>query len=262
MAEEPNAGTAAGDAGTPANAGAGSEAGTGSPSAADLQRMLDEANARAAEAQKRYDEEHRLRLTHQTKVEAANQVLARTAQPPTTDPLEQEIADHERARAELAGQKLSDPVLESNLRRLYAERDQRRNNAMAQSRIEAAKAELPSIPEAEQEGTWNLFMTGRFWTVADAYDAFKGKERDKLRQQLAAQEAETKKREAEVIKAQERAPGSPRGSGHSSTSANRLKTSDYIRKLDQLRESDPAAAKQLVKDKDSGKLVVVADDLA
>jgi hypothetical protein len=90
----------------------------------------------------------------------------------------------------------------------------------------------------------------------------KGEGADALKKKLEEQESEAKKREAEIVKAQNRAPGSPRGSGSTASSANRIKTSEYIRKVNALRESDPAAARQLLKDKDDGKIVVIADDLA
>jgi hypothetical protein len=265
MGEIPNAGTGEagkGDAALSPAAPVGESAETPEQRIARLQALADAAEAKASEAQKKYEDEHQLRLSHLSKVEEANQIIRQGGTPPTTDPLEAEIADLEAQRAQVLGTGQRDPLLDSVLRDRYAKRDERKKQEQWQTATARAAEVIRSAPAKYQKRAWDLWNTGLYFTGEAALMAAKGESVDELEKTLADRTKQSEEREKELIARQNNAPGSPRGAGASSGSSNRMKVSDYTRKLDGLQKAgDVAGAKQLVRDAETGKLEVVADHL-
>jgi hypothetical protein len=258
MADDPKAGTASGESG----AAAASANPPGAVSETDETRKarIAELEAQLDETRKRYENEHNLRLSHQEKVEQANQVIRQGGLPPTPSPLDQEIADLEAVKAEYAAKNISDPATNRALRTALQERDDLARNQRWQIASEQARADIggASVSDEAKGHAWRLFQTGQYLTGAAALAAAKGGEADALREELEKTKKDLKTREADVLARQALAPGSPRGAGGGPSGTQRVKVSDYAAKLASLRD-DPEAANQYVRDKDAGKFVVVAD---
>lgn len=254
MPDDPKAVPAGTDPTATAPAASGTDPGSNSEQETAEQKLKRENE----ELRKKYDDEHRLRLSHEQSVREAN--AARRDEGRTnatdTDPLDAEIAALESVNASLraAGQP-EDPATSSALRRVRAEKDERDRSQQVNARMAQARIDLQSIPAEHQQRAWSLWQSGRFWTVQDAYQAAKGEEADKLREQLANRETDFKKREAEILAAQASAPGSPRagGGGGSGGGKPTKKLSDYQREVEAKRAAgDHKGAAQLVRDKDAG----------
>lgn len=256
--DDPKAGTAPDDTGA-AEAASGNVEGSGGEAGESTEQRLAKLELMLAETQKKYEDEHRLRLSHLERVEQANQIIRQGPTPPTPDPLDQRIADLQEAQNAFAAQGRRDPATEFALEMAFQQKQERDRNRLWGEAMSRAQAEIAQHPAEYRERAMALFQTGRFASGADAVAAAKGEDVDRLRQELDTRNKTIKDREADLLRRQESAPGSPRGAGATGTSANRMKVSDYARRLDELSQSDPAAARQLIRDKESGKINVVAD---
>lgn len=202
--------------------------------------------------------EAELRMSHQSTVEEAKRIMA-SGRNATDDPLDAEIAELEAAQRAFAANNTNDPATNSALARARREREQRESQKQLAERVQQAQQDMGSVPEQYKERTWALWSTGRYWTVSDAMQAAKGEEADELRKKLEERDTKEKQREAEILARQEKAPGSPRGSGGGggATGTNKMPLSDYISKVNALRAAkDFAGAAKLTAEKDAGKIQI------
>lgn len=252
MPDDPKAGTGGGESGAAAasdpSTASGGEQETAEQKAARLE-------VEKAELAKKYEDEHRLRLSHEEKVREANAMRRDDGRRDATDadPLVAEIAELQRAQAAFAAANHSDPATNSALRRAQAELEQRERTQATNERLAQARADIQSVPQELQARTWQLWQSGEYWTIAAAAKAADGENASKLREQLGARESDLKKREAEILARQAAAPGSPRaGGGGGGSGKPKMTLSEYVDKVNTLQQTDPAAARKLVREKDEG----------
>lgn len=259
MADEPNAGTA--------TEGNGSATASVSPPPADgeagaqSEDRIAALEKQLAEINERYENEHRLRLSHMDKVEQANRIIQQGGLPPTPDPLDQEIAELQAAVAEFRAKGLTDPATNRALREAMRERESRQREVQWKNASAAAQADIAAPKESDtvKSRAVQLFNTGQYFTGLAALQAALGEETERLRAEVAKLGKNMEQREKEVLERQASAPGSPRGGGTTASGIQRVKVSEYAAKLASLQRENQEAANQYVRDKDAGKFVVVAD---
>jgi hypothetical protein len=258
MPDDPKAGNVGEDTSAAPAGASGNDTPSGGQQTTAEQDRIAQIERERDELRQKYEDEHRLRMAHEQKVREVNAQEREGRQRATdADPLDAEIAALEQTVSALAANNQRDIVTERELRRAREEREALDARRELEARVAQARRDLEGVPEPYRRRTWELWQTQQFWTVGAAYQAAKGEESDVLRKKLEQRETDEKKREAEVIARQNAAPGSPRaGGGGASSGSKPMPLSEYVNRLNDLQRTDPAAAAQLVSDKDSGKIVL------
>lgn len=256
MADDPKSGTGEGDGGAASASGtppaSGGEAETAEQKIARLQAERDAAN-------KKFEDEHNLRLSQAAHVEEANRIRREgsgAANPSTrpADPLDQQIASLEEQIRLLAAEGRRDAVAETLYMDKLAERDARDNQQRFAAALREARPVFDALPDRELAArAEELFRKGGFANAQFAITAAKGERYDNAENERRRLATVAEQQQQDLKRRAENAPQNPASGGSPGVRRDQMDFSEYER----ITKADPMGeGRKLRQRRDAGTLVL------
>lgn len=256
MADDPKSGTGEGEVGAASASGtppaSGGETETAEQQIARLQAERDA-------AQKKFEDEHNLRLSQVARAEEANRIRREGsgAGNPSTrpaDPLDQQIASLEEQIRALAAEGRRDAVAETLYMDKLSEREARNQQQRFAAALSAAKPVFDSLADRELAArAEELFRQGGFANAQFAITAAKGERYDNAENERRRLASVAEEREKELKRRAENAPQNPASGGSPTVRRDQMDFSEYER----ITKADPMGeGRKLRQRRDAGTLVL------